>query len=84
MATRKRSATTKRKKKTGRDGDGDRKQSKRLKDVTEIDFRDANLLRKCMTEQGKILPARLIGATAKQQRQVARAIRRARAIGFIS
>lgn len=83
MATRKRSTTTKKRKRSGNDL-GDRKQSKRLKDITEIDFRDSNLLRKCMTEQGKILPARLIGATAKQQRQVARAIRRARAIGFIS
>ena len=83
MATGKRSAT-KTRKRTGNDTSGDRRQSKRLKDVAEIDFRDSNLLRKCMTEQGKILPARLIGATAKQQRQVARAIRRARAIGFIS
>jgi len=36
-----------------------------------------------MTERGKILPARLTGANAQQQRQVKRAIRRARVMGLL-
>ncbi len=51
--------------------------------VSEVDYKDAELLKKFMTERGKIIPARLTGITAKQQRQVKRAIRRARIIGLV-
>lgn len=83
MAARRRTTKTKRKK---RDSDNPlgRRQPRRLKGVTEIDFRDNNLLRRCVTEHGKIMPARFTGATAKQQRQIARAVRRARVMGFMS
>ncbi len=73
--------------KTGRRKDkrsvAPKKRSRHFEDVEEIDFRDQNLLRKFITEHGKIMPARLTGATSKQQRQVARAIRRARVMGFM-
>jgi small subunit ribosomal protein S18 len=36
-----------------------------------------------MTERGKIMPARVTGATARQQRQIKRAIRRARVMGLL-
>jgi small subunit ribosomal protein S18 len=36
-----------------------------------------------MTERGKIMPRRLTGTTAKQQRQIKRAIRRARIMGLL-
>ena len=69
-----------------RDDDGGlgRRQSKSLKGLTTIDYKDHELLRRFMTERGKIMPARTTGATAKQQRQLRRAIRRARVMGLVS
>ncbi len=60
-----------------------KKISKHLEGVTEIDYKDHELLRKFMTEKGKILPARSTYVSAKQQRQVKRAIRRARVMGLL-
>ena len=48
-----------------------------------IDYKDQELLRKFMTDRGKIMPSRFVGTTAKQQRQVKRAIRRARVMGLL-
>lgn len=56
---------------------------KYLEAIDEIDYKDHELLRKFMTEQGKILPRRVTGATAKQQRQIRQAIRRARVVGLL-
>ena len=46
--------------------------------VTYIDYKDANKLRKFISERGKILPRRISGACAKHQREVNTAIKRAR------
>ena len=46
----------------------------------KIDYKDADVLRRYMTERGKILPRRITGTCAKHQREVARAIKRARSI----
>ncbi|MDY0145743.1 MAG: 30S ribosomal protein S18 [Kiritimatiellia bacterium] len=54
-----------------------------LKADQQVDYRDYEFLRKFMTERGKILPGRVTGANAKQQRQVKRAIRRARVMGLL-
>ncbi len=54
-----------------------------LRGVTEIDYKDAELLKKFMTDRGKILPRRLTGANAQQQRQIKNAIRRARVMGLV-
>lgn len=62
---------------------GLRKRSKFIEGWQEIDYRDYELLRKFMTERGKILPYRISGTTAKQQRQIKRAIRRARVMGLL-
>lgn len=48
-----------------------------------IDYKDAEMLRKFMTDRGKILPRRYTGAGSKQQRQIKRAIRRARVMGLL-
>lgn len=56
---------------------------KMLEGVTEIDYKDHELLRKFVTENGKIIPRRLTGANALQQRQLTRAIRRARVLGLL-
>jgi len=51
--------------------------------LDRIDYRDVELLKKFITESGKILPQRITGVTAKQQRQIKRAIRRARVMGLL-
>ena len=60
-----------------------RKRSKYIEGWQEIDYRDYELLRKFMTERGKIIAGRITGTTARQQRQIKRAIRRARVMGLL-
>jgi small subunit ribosomal protein S18 len=48
-----------------------------------IDFRDVRLLTRFLNDQGKLLPARITGATSKMQRQLTTAIKRARHLAFI-
>lgn len=59
------------------------KKSRYLDGVKVIDPKDYELLKKFMTEQGKILPRRITGATMKQQRQIKCAIRNARIMGLL-
>jgi len=59
------------------------RRSRFLDGVSHIDFKDYELLKKFMTEQGKILPARITGANAAQQRQIKQAIKRARVMGLL-
>ena len=49
----------------------------------KIDYKDADNLRRYMTERGKILPRRMTGTCAKHQREVAKAIKRARTISLL-
>jgi small subunit ribosomal protein S18 len=49
-------------------------------DQIVIDYKQADLLKKFMTERGRILPRRISGNCAKHQRQLATAIKRARAM----
>lgn len=48
-----------------------------------VDYKDVRRLQRFLTERGKILPRRATGLTAKQQRQISRAIKRARQIALI-
>ncbi|MBF2079982.1 MAG: 30S ribosomal protein S18 [Synechococcales cyanobacterium T60_A2020_003] len=48
-----------------------------------IDYKDVDLLRKFITERGKILPRRITGLTAKQQRDLTQAIKRARILALL-
>jgi len=57
--------------------------SRYLDGVAVIDYKDHELLRKFMTERGKIMPRRLTGVSAMQQRQIRRAIGRARVMGLL-
>ncbi len=54
-----------------------------LGDIEYIDYKDTELLLRFVNEQGKILPRRITGITAKQQRQLTRAIKRARHMALI-
>ena len=49
----------------------------------EIDYKDVKLLRKFISERGKIMPRRLTGTSSKNQRKLATAIKRARIIGLL-
>jgi len=49
----------------------------------KIDYKDIDLLKLFITEQGKILPRRATGVTVQQQRQIAKAIKRARALALL-
>ena len=49
----------------------------------KIDYKDVDLLRKFITERGKILPRRITGLTAKQQRDLTTAIKRARIVALL-
>ena len=51
--------------------------------VTEIDYKDLDTLKNYITETGKIVPSRITGTSAKYQRQLARAVKRARALAFL-
>jgi small subunit ribosomal protein S18 len=48
-----------------------------------IDYKDADFLLKLVNEQGKILPRRLTGTSAKYQTRVNKAIKRARHIAIM-
>ncbi len=53
-------------------------------DTTQvIDYKDAGLLRKYISERGKILPRRITGNCAKHQRALTVAVKRARQIALI-
>ncbi|MBA6389760.1 30S ribosomal protein S18 [Colwellia sp. BRX10-3] len=48
-----------------------------------IDYKDTAVLRNYITESGKIVPSRITGTSAKYQRQLGRAIKRARYLALL-
>ncbi|MBS1723501.1 MAG: 30S ribosomal protein S18 [Armatimonadetes bacterium] len=71
-------------------GEGGKKKRQRRKvsyltvnKIDSVDYKDVAILRRFLTERGKILPSRQTGNTAKQQRMVARAIKRAREMALL-
>lgn len=53
------------------------------KDAPKIDFKDVRLLQGFVSERGKIVPSRITAVSAKKQRALAQAIKRARHIGLL-
>lgn len=51
--------------------------------VKEIDYKDLNTLRNYVTETGKVVPSRITGTSARYQRQLAVAIKRARYLALL-
>ena len=49
----------------------------------KIDYKDIDLLKLFVTEQGKILPRRATGVTVQQQRQLTKAIKKARTLSLL-
>ena len=54
-----------------------------IKPGEPIDYKDVDLLRKFVTERGKILPRRITGLTSKQQRDLTLSIKRSRQIALM-
>lgn len=51
--------------------------------VKEIDYKDLATLKNYITETGKIVPSRITGTKARYQRQLSRAIKRARYLALL-
>ena len=51
--------------------------------IKYIDYKDVKLLQRYTTEQGKIIPKRITGTSAKYQRQLSIAIKRARHMALL-
>ncbi len=49
----------------------------------KIDYKDERMLRRFMTDRGKIIPRRMSGTCARHQRSLTRAIKRARQIALV-
>ncbi|MGB0382281.1 MAG: 30S ribosomal protein S18 [Alphaproteobacteria bacterium] len=52
-------------------------------DAPKIDYKDTKLLQRFLSERGKIVPSRITAVSAPKQRELARAIKRARYIGLL-
>jgi small subunit ribosomal protein S18 len=48
-----------------------------------IDYKDTKLLSRFVSERGKIVPSRITAVSAKKQREMARAIKRARFLALL-
>jgi len=76
----------------GRDGDDRKNKGRRTfrkinkfayKITETIDFKNIGLMQKFLTDRGKIMSRRVTGISAKQQRQMSMAIKRARYLGLL-
>ena len=52
-------------------------------DGLKIDYKDVKMLSRYISEKGKIIPSRITSVSAKKQRELARAIKRARYLGLL-
>ena len=52
-------------------------------DGLKIDYKDVKMLSRYISEKGKISPSRITSVSAKKQRELARAIKRARYLGLL-
>ena len=51
--------------------------------IEEIDYKDLNTLKGYITESGKIVPSRITGTKARYQRQLSKAVKRARYLALL-
>ena len=49
----------------------------------KIDYKDTRLIQRFISERGKIVPSRITAVSAKKQRELANAIKRARFLGLL-
>jgi small subunit ribosomal protein S18 len=55
----------------------------KIEEPEYVDYKDVEFLKRFLNEQGKLLPRRVTGVSAKFQRQLTRAIKRARHLALI-
>ncbi len=51
--------------------------------IAEVDYKDINILKEFITENGKLIPARITGTKARYQRQLSVAVKRARFLALL-
>ena len=51
--------------------------------ITDINYKDVKLLKRFITDQGKIMPRRVTGTSSKMHRKLVRAIKQARHIALL-
>ncbi|GIR15491.1 30S ribosomal protein S18 [bacterium] len=51
--------------------------------ITDINYKDVKLLKRFITDQGKIMPRRVTGTSSKMHRKLVRAIKQARNIALL-
>jgi small subunit ribosomal protein S18 len=51
--------------------------------ITDVDYKDLNMLKQYVGESGKIVPSRITGTKARYQRQLATAVKRARYLSLL-
>ena len=54
-----------------------------VKNAPKIDYKDISLLKKYLSESGKILPTRITFVSQKKQRELSKAIKRARMLALL-
>tara|TARA_A100001037_G_C15143695_1_gene635151 strand:- start:3642 stop:3866 length:225 start_codon:yes stop_codon:yes gene_type:complete len=60
-----------------------KKMGKLTSEGSEIDYKNLDLLKQYIGETGKIMPSRLAGTTARQQRALSKEIKRARYLALL-
>ncbi len=51
--------------------------------IAEVDYKDLNILKEFISENGKVIPARITGTKSRYQRQLGTAIKRARFLALL-
>jgi small subunit ribosomal protein S18 len=51
--------------------------------IPEVDYKDLNILKEFVSENGKLIPARITGTKARYQRQLSTAVKRARFLALM-
>jgi small subunit ribosomal protein S18 len=51
--------------------------------IAEVDYKDINILKEFVTENGKLIPARITGTKTRFQRQLSVAVKRARFLALL-
>lgn len=51
--------------------------------IIEVDYKDLNILKAYVSESGKVVPSRITGTKARYQRQLTKAVKRARFLALL-
>ncbi len=51
--------------------------------IAEVDYKDVNILKEFISENGKLIPARITGTKTRYQRQLSAAVKRARFLALM-